>query len=302
MPVWRHPGAAPAWRNAMAVCATQAAMNPLSIRPAQPPAQATMPDPGPQPGGLPPNAPLWRHVAQGAWITLGAFSLPTMLSPCVKGLLSPRAFALRTLLGGFIYIDMIQPPQQVRFAPAPTIDQEIVALTLGMTPYIAAFYAQARLANGWCSRDGSSGAQMAAASQRFWQRLCGFLPVRLAPAARGYPINFVLARVTAQMLAVSAGSLMSACFHHARGARLEPVARPAGMPSLRQRIEANPAAYLACGPAFASSVWMTLRLDRAAARAGGALPPALVALLASHVVAACIATALIHPRPLAAHH
>lgn len=286
----------------MAVPVTQAAMNPLSNRPALSPAQATAPGTSPQPSGFPPTAPLWRHVAQGAWITLGAFSLPTVLSPCFKGLVSPRAFALRTLLGGFIYIDMIQPPQQVRFAPAPAPGQEVVALTLGMTPYIAAFYAQARLANGWCSRAGSPGAQMAAASQRVWQHLCGFLPTRLAPAARGYPINFVLARVTAQMLAVSAGSLMSACFHHARGARLNPVPRPAGMPSLRQRIEANPAAYLACGPAFASSVWLTLRLDRAAARAGGTLPPALVALLASHVVAACIATALIHPRPLAAHH
>ena len=286
----------------MAMSATQAAMNPLSICPAQPPAQATVPDPGLQPGGPPPTAPLWRHVAQGAWITLGAFSLPTVVSPCVKGLVSPRAFALRTLLGGFLYIDMIQPPQQVRFAPAPAPGQEVVALTLGMTPYIAAFYAQARLTNGWCSRAGSRGAQMAAASQYFWQRLCGLMPVRVAPAARAYPVNFVLARVTAQMLAVSAGSLMSARFHHARGARLEPVAQTAGMPSLRQRIEANPAAYLACGPAFASSVWLTLRLDRAAARAGGTLPPALVALLGSHVVAACIATALIHPRPLAAHH
>lgn len=185
-------------------------MNPLSPLPARPPAQATLPDNSPQPSGSPPAAPLWRHVAQGAWITLGAFSLPTVLSPCFKSLVSPRAFALRTLLGGFIYIDMIQPPQQVRFAPAPAMGQEVVALTLGMTPYIAAFYAQARLANGWCSRSGSSGAQMAAASQRLWQRLCDLMPTRLAPAARGYPINFVLARVTAQMLAVSAGSLMSA--------------------------------------------------------------------------------------------
>ncbi|WP_194715357.1 hypothetical protein [Noviherbaspirillum soli] len=277
-------------------------MNPLSDRPAQPPAQATMPDTSPQPSGSPSTAPLWRHVARGAWITLGAFSLPTVLSPCFRGLLSPRAFALRTLLGGFIYIDMIQPPQQVRFAPAPAPGQEVVALTLGMTPYIAAFYAQVRLANGLCSRAGSPGAQMAAASQRLWHRLCGLMPTRLATAARGYPINFVLARITAQMLAVGAGSLMSACFHHARGARLEPVPRPASMPSLRQRIQANPAAYLACGPAFASSVWLTLRLDRAAARAGGTLPPGLVALLASHVVAACIATALIHPGPLAAHN
>lgn len=285
----------------MAMPATQAAMNPLPIRPAMAPAQATPPDPSPQPSDLPPATPVWRHVAQGAWITLGAFSLPTVLSPCFKGVVSPRVFALRTLLGGFLYIDMIQPPQQVRFAPAPTLGQEVTALTLGMTPYIAAFYAQARLANGWCSRAGSVGARVAAASQHLWQGLCGLMPVRLAPAARAYPINFVLARVTAQMLAVSAGSLMSACFHHARGARLEPVPRPGNMPSLRQRIQANPAAYLACGPAFASSVWLTLRLDLAAARTGGILPPAMVALLASHVVAACIVTALIHERPLAAH-
>lgn len=276
-------------------------MNPLSIRPAMPPAQAARPEPPPQPGGLPPAAPVWRHVAQGAWITLGAFSLPTVLSPCFKGLLSPRAYALRTLLGGFIYIDMIQPPQRVRFSPAPTPGQEVVALTLGMTPYIATFYAQARLATGWCSSKGSLGARTAATTQRLWQRLCGSMPASLAQAARGYPINFVLARVAAQMLAVSAGSLMSARFHHARGARLEPVPRPGRMPSLWQRIEANPAAYLACGPAFASSVWLTSRLDRAAARAGGTLPPAMVALLASHVVAACIATALVHARPLAAH-
>lgn len=265
------------------------------------PAQATTPDPSPQPSGLPPAAPVWRHVAQGAWITLGAFSLPTVLSPCFKALVPARVFALRTLLGGFLYIDMIQPPQQVRFTPAPTLGQEVTALTLGMTPYIPAFHAQARLANGWCSRAGSLGARMAKANQNLWQRLCGMVPLPLASAARGYPVNFVLARVTAQMLAVSAGSLMSACFHQARGARLEPVPQPASMPSLPQRIQANPAAYLACGPAFASSVWLTLRLDRAAARTGGTLPPALVALLASHVVAACIATALIHERPLAAH-
>lgn len=286
----------------MAAPATQAAMNPLSIRPAMSPAQATTPDPSPQPDALPRAAPLWRHVAQGAWITLGAFSLPTVLSPCFKALVSPRVFALRTLLGGFLYIDMMQLPQQVRFVPAPAPGQEVVALALGMTPYIAAFYAQAWLANGWCSRAGSPGARMGAANQRLWHRLCGLMPMRLAPAARGYPINFVLARVAAQMLAVSAGTLMSACFHRARGARLEPAPRPGSMRSLRQRIEANPAAYLACGPAFASSVWLTLRLDRAAARAGATLPPAMVALLTSHVVAACIATALIHPRPLAAHN
>lgn len=286
----------------MGMPATQAAMNPLSLRPAMSPAQATTPDPSPQPSGLPPAAPVWRHAAQGAWITLGAFSLPTVLSPCVKVLVPPRVFALRTLLGGFLYIDMIQPPQQVRFAPAPALGQEVTALTLGMTPYIAAFYAQARLTNEWCSRAGSAGACMATANRRLWQSLCSLMPRRLAPAACAYPINFVLARVTAQMLAVGTGSLMSACFHHKRGARLEPAPQPDSMPSLRQRIQANPAAYLACGPAFASSAWLTLRLDRAAARAGGTLPPAMVALLASHVVAACIATALLHPRPLAAHH
>ena len=275
-------------------------MNPLSIRSPLQPGQG--PAPAPQPSTAPSTQPVWRHVAQGAWITLGAFSLPTVLAPCFKGMLPPRAYALRTLLGGFIYIDMIQPPQQVRFAPPPAIGQEAVALTLGMTPYIAAFYAQARLANGWCSRAGSPGARMAAASQRHWQHLCSLMPMRLAALARGYPLNFVLARVTAQMLAVTAGSLMSARFHQARGAQLRPVTQPATPSSILQRIEANPYAYLACAPAFASSVWLTQRLDQAATKAGGKLPPALVALLASHVVAACIVTALIQPRPLAEHN
>ena len=117
----------------MAARATNAAMNPLSTRsPVQP---GQMPAPAPQPSTAPSTQPVWRHVAQGAWITLGAFSLPTVLAPCFKGMLPPRAYALRTLLGGFIYIDMIQPPQQVRFAPPPAIGQEAVALTLGMTPY-----------------------------------------------------------------------------------------------------------------------------------------------------------------------
>lgn len=279
-------------------------MNPLPARPAGVPPRPSAPvapTAAPRFPATPPATPVWRHVAQGAWITLGAFSLPTVLSPCFKGLLAPRAFALRTLLGGFIYVDMVQPPQQVRFAPPPAIGQELTALTLGMTPYIAAFHAQARLTNGWCSRPGSAGARMAALAQGSWHRLCDMMPARLAQAARAYPVNFVLARVTAQMLAVSAGSLMSARFHHARGARLGPVAQPAMPPSLLQRIKANPAAYLACAPAFAPSVWLTLRLDQAAASAGGKLPPAMVAMLASHVVAACIVTALIHPRPLAEH-
>lgn len=274
-------------------------MNPLSIRPATAPAQAQPPAPDPQ---CLPAPSVWRHVAQGAWITLGAFSLPTALSPLFKNLLTPRAFALRTLLGGFIYIDMIQPPQRVRFAPPPSMGQEAVALTLGMAPYIAAFHVQAVLTNGWCSRPGSAGARVSAASQRGWERLCGLMPQGMAAGARKYPINFVLARIAAQMLAVTSGSLMSACFHQARGARLEHVPQPGQPPSLPQRIEANPLAYLAVAPAFASSVWLTLRLDRAAAQAGGRLPPAMVAMLATHVVAACIATAMIHARPLAAHN
>jgi hypothetical protein len=234
-----------------------------------------------------------QYARQAAWITFSSFSLPTIVSPCVRSLLSPRAYAMRTLLAGMLYIDMIQPPPGVRFSPAPNRLQELIALSLGMGPYIAMFTLQAHLANTWCVRDGTAGARMAAASQRCWSRLCGSLPQRHAAAARGYPINFVLARVLAQMASVSIGSTLSAAWHRYRGATLEAIPQPPRLPSMRERIQAYPQAYLAGMLAFIWPTVLTLRLYRAAAATGKALP-AGVAMLTTAVVSGCIVTSMVH--------
>jgi len=79
-----------------------------------------------------------------------------------------------------------------------------------------------------------------------------------------------------------------------RGATLQALPRPAQAPSMRQRVAANPDAYLAGIAAFAGPSFMTLQLDRAIA-AGAVATPGRVALLTTAVVAACIATGLVHP-------
>ncbi|MET0964048.1 MAG: hypothetical protein ABWY05_14720 [Noviherbaspirillum sp.] len=278
-------------------------MNPLScsrrshietMRPAGEPAAPSPPTPtAPAPASRP--APHACHAWQATWVTIGAFSLPTMIAPRFRPLMPPQLYTLRTLVAGLIYVDMIQPPMKVAFRPAPTRAQECLALTLGMMFYILLFALQARLSNTWCARAGSRSARMANASQQWWHAFCDPLPQRVRSAARAYPINFVIARVTAQMAAVGIGSTVSAVSHRRRGATLQHLPQPAQKPSLRQRFHAHPEAYLAGIAAFAGPSLMTLRLDRATAAAGGRIPPAGVALLTTAVVAACIASGVVHP-------
>lgn len=267
-------------------------MNPLS--PSRPVDIGTS-----QPADVPatPSAPAphSRHAWQATWITLGAFSLPTIIAPWFKPLMSPRLYALRTLAAGMVYVDMIQPPMQVAFKPAPTRSQEALALTLGMMFYIPLFALQAHLTNTWCTRPDRFGTRMAHASQQAWGAFCHRLPPGVAGAARAYPINFVIARVMAQMAAVGIGSTVSGAWHRRRGATLQYLPQPAQASSVRQRVAAHPEAYLAGVAAFAGPSVMTLHLDRAIAAAGGRAPPAGVALLATAVVAACIETGMAHP-------
>lgn len=218
-----------------------------------------------------------------------------MIAPWLKRLMPPQLYALRTLVAGLIYVDMIQPPMKVAFRPAPTRTQESLALTLSMMFYIPLFALQAGISNTWCARAHTHSARMANASQQWWNAFCDRLPQHARPAARAYPLNFVIARVTAQMAAVGAGSTVSAAWHRRRGATLQHLPQPAQKPSLRQRVAAHPEAYLAGIAAFAGPSLMTLRLDRATAAAGGRLPPVRVALLTTAVVAACIATGMVHP-------
>ena len=283
----------------MAALDTQAAMNPLSSHRSvdigtQPPDNApAAPSPSPPPSPSP--APHARHAWQATWITLGAFSLPTMIAPWLKPLMSPQAYALRTLAAGMVYVDMIQPPMQVAFKPAPNRSQEALALALGMMFYIPLFALQAHLTNTWCARPDGFGTSMAQASQQAWTAFCHRLPPCIAIAARAYPINFVIARVMAQMAAVGIGSTVSGAWHRRRGATLQYLPQPAQPSSVRQRMAAHPEAYLAGIAAFAGPTLMTLRLDRSIAAAGGRAPPGGIALLATAVVAACIATGMLHP-------
>lgn len=218
-----------------------------------------------------------------------------MAAPWLRALMPQQVYALRTMAAGLIYVDMVQPPMQVAFRPAPTRRQEALALTLGMMFYIPMFALQAHLSNTWCVRADSPGARMANATQRWWMASCRRLPPRAAAAACAYPINFVLARVFAQMAAVGTGSTVSAAWQRRRGATLQHLPQPARPTSLRQRMAAHPEAYLAGVAAFAGPSIMTLRLDRAISASGGRAPPASVALLTTAVVAACIATGMVHP-------
>jgi hypothetical protein len=277
----------------MAATDTQAAMHPISssrppsIEPMQPAAAPVPPSCGAPVSQL-------RYARQAAWITAGAFSLPTVVAPWLKRFLSPRAYALRTLAAGMIYVDMIQPPMQVAFTPAPSRKQEALALTLGMMFYIPMFTLQAHVSNSCFADPSSRAARMARASMQAWLACCKRLPPPAAVVAVSYPINFVLSRVLAQMAAVGIGSTVAGGWQRRRGATLQALPQPAQAPSLRQRTRANPHAYLAGIAAFAGPSLMTLQLDRAIAN-GGAAEPRKVALLATAVVGACIATALVHP-------
>lgn len=263
---------------------TRPALVPAAPPPATPPA----------PAQSPPTAHA-RYAWQATWITLGAFSLPTMVAPWFRALMPAQAYALRTMAAGLVYVDMVQPPMQFAFRPAPTRRQEALALTLGMMFYIPMFALQAHLSNTWCLQAGSPGARMASATQHYWAEICRRLPPRAAAAARAYPVTFVLARVFAQMAAVGTGSTVSAAWHRRRGATLQPLPQPARATSVGQRLAAQPEAYLAGIAAFAGPTMMTLRLDRAISASGGRAPPVGVALLTTAVVAACIATGMVHP-------
>ena len=276
----------------MAVPGTQAAMNPLSC--SRPSSIETMRPAGPP--ATPPPVPVShaRYASQAAWITAGAFSIPTVIAPWIRPLLSPQAHALRTLAAGLIYVDMVQPPMQAAFRPAPDRKREALALTLGMMFYIPMFALQAHVANTWFDQPASRAARAARASQQAWLALCRQLPRRAAGLARSYPINFVLSRVLAQMAAVGIGSTVAGAWQRRRGATLRALPQPAQPPSLRQRVCAYPYAYLAGIAAFAGPSYMTLQLDRAIS-VSGAASPRQVARLTTAVVAACIASGMVHP-------
>jgi hypothetical protein len=279
--------------NNMAAAGTQAAMNPISA--SRPPSIAPI-RPAGAPAPRPPGAIVSqaRYSRQAAWITVGAFSLPTVIAPWLKPFVSPRAYALRTLAAGMIYVDMIQPPLQVGFVPAPDRRQEALGLSLGMMFYIPMFALQAHVSNTWFGDPASRAARTARCSRQAWQAFCDRLPTGASAVAAGVPFNFVLSRVLAQMAAVGVGSVVAGAWQRRRGATLRALPQPAQAPSLRQRVSMNPYAYLAGIAAFAGPTAMTLRLDRAVA-AGGLASPRSVALLTSAVVAACVATGMVHP-------
>jgi hypothetical protein len=249
----------------------------------------------------------WHYSLQAAKITWNAFSWPTILSPLLN---PPRRLASRpagrmllllhrrrTLAAGLIFIDQMQPPQRVRFSPAPQRWSEALAYAIGMVFYIPFFTLQTHLSNGWCSRPGSGGERMAQAVRAAWDSLCRLLPAGTArEAAQAYAINFVLARVAMQMASVGAGSIAGGAFHRARGATLEFAPQPQHAPSLVERIAANPHAYVAASTAFWITNRIALNIERAGARSAAPTPAAATARLTTAVVLACVITAMVHPR------
>lgn len=249
----------------------------------------------------------WHYSLQAAAITFNAFSWPTILAPLLRpveriaatrtGRAMAACYRQRNLAAGMIFIDQMQPPQAVRFAPAAERPMEMLAYAIGMSFYIPFFALHAHLANGWCSRKGSRGERLAQTVAEGWRRLCLRLPAGAArEIALLYPINFVLARVPAQMASVGVGSVVGGALHRARGAALEPAPQPARAPMLIERIAANPAAYGAAALAFSCTNRMMLQLERDAASRGAPMSAAAVAQLTTAVVLACVITAMVHPR------
>ncbi|MBK4738324.1 hypothetical protein [Noviherbaspirillum pedocola] len=250
----------------------------------------------------------WHYSLQAAAITFNAFSWPTILSPLLRptesmaarapGRAMLRCYRQRNLAAGMIFIDQMQPPQRVRFTPAASPAQEMLGYAIGMFFYIPFFALQTHLTNGWCSRNGSRGEAMARAARDAWAGLCRRLPPGAGrELAQRYPFNFVLARVVAQMASVGVGSVVGGALQRARGATLEPAPAPqlAAPPGLMERIRANPAAYASAALGFSFTNRMAVRIDRAAER-GTAPSAAAVARLTTAVVAACVITAMVHPR------
>jgi hypothetical protein len=192
--------------------------------------------------------------------TFLAFTTLTAATPLLPAALRP----MRLPAAGMIYADLQQQPSVMGFAPRPSRRQERVGLMLSLFPFIPAYALQTHVSEVCCADPHSVFARIASQTERTWKTLWSARPGAFARAAECYPVNFTLARGFWQMLAASAGALLSAQYHHNRGAGL--VRRPPSPtpPTLTQRIARRPETYLQAGLLFSLPAAMDSAVGRRA--------------------------------------
>lgn len=190
--------------------------------------------------------------------TFLAFTTLTAATP----LLSPMLRPARLPVAGMIYADLQQQPSDIGFAPRPSRRQERVGLMLGLFPFIPAYALQTHVSEVCCADPHSAFARIARQTEEAWKTFWRARPSAFARAAERYPINFTLARGFWQMVASSVGALLSAQYHHNRGAELVRRPQHSKPPGLSQRLARSPETYLQAGLLFSLPAAMDSAIGR----------------------------------------
>lgn len=230
-----------------------------------------------------------RYVMRGIRSTAIAFMAPTIVAPLLPAPLKP----FRMIVSGLLYADQQQQPSDLRFNPSPGRQGQCAGMLLGLLPFIPAFALQGHLTETWCAKEGSYGARIAASSKQAWTSFWTHFPKRVAEVAVRYPINFVLARCVAQVAAATAGSVLSAGYHRARGRRLVARKLPAVKPRLQHRVAARPEVYIAGGVLFVVPALLDTRVGLAMLEKAGVPRASIGSVITSSVVGAALTTAMV---------
>ncbi|MBK4738325.1 hypothetical protein JJB74_27195 [Noviherbaspirillum sp. DKR-6] len=196
--------------------------------------------------------PVASHVARSMCNTFLAFTTLTAATP----LLPPMVRPARLPVAGMIYADLQQQPSGIGSAPRPSRRQERVGLMLSLFPFIPAYALQTHVSETCCADPHSAFARIARQTETAWKTFWSARPGAFARAAERYPINFTLARGFWQMVAASAGALLSAQYHHNRGAELVRRPQPPKPPTLSQRVARRPETYAQAGLLFSVPAMM----------------------------------------------
>lgn len=229
-----------------------------------------------------------RYVMRGLRSTAIAFMAPVVVAPLLPAPLRP----LRLVAGGLLYADQ-QQPSAMRFTPPPGRQGECAGMLLGLLPFIPAFALQAHLTETWCARPGSAGARIAATRQQAWTGFWTRFPKCVAEVAARYPINFVLARCTAQVAAAIVGSSLSLSYHRIRGRKLVARQLPPVKPRLPQRVAARPEVYLAGGLLFMVPALLDTRIGLSLLQRAGVPRASIGTVITSSVVGAALTTSMV---------
>jgi len=231
------------------------------------------------------------YVMRAIRCTAIAFMAPTVVAPLLPAPLKPW----RLVVSGLLYADQQQQPSEMRFNPPPGRIGQGAGMLIGLLPFIPAFALQGRLTETWCTRPGSMGTHIAAATQQAWTGFWGHFPKRVAEVAARYPVNFVLARCVAQVAASILGSSLSAGYHRSRGRKLVTHKLAAVKPRLQQRMATRQEVYAAGGLLFLVPALLDSRRGLAMLQNAGVPRASVGTVITSSLVGAALTTGMVTP-------